>query len=214
MELIRVALSDPNPLVRRGLRQLVAETPDMLVVGEASCRAEVLRLTERAAPHVLVLGTGSHRIDRTGMVQTLQRERPSVPVLALGTVGDPQLVSLLRSGVAGYALYGDAPGIICAAIRALAHGERGWISPQLATDDDMSIHFLDPATSLLTPRETDVLCRIAWGWDNKRIAADLCLTTQTVRNYASHVCAKLGVRSRAEAILWARDRGRACDCER
>ncbi|MEA3309744.1 MAG: response regulator transcription factor [Chloroflexota bacterium] len=113
---------------------------------------------------------------------------------------------MLAAGAAGYLLQTEPLGTVAAAVRAVTQGQQQWMAEQMAR----ILHWREEAQKTwesLTKREREVLRLLAWGWDNRRIAGELCLTEQTVKNHVSHSYAKLRVCSRAEAVAWAWEHG-------
>jgi DNA-binding NarL/FixJ family response regulator len=108
----------------------------------------------------------------------------------------------------GYLIKGEPGETILAAVREAARGETGFFSRSVACRlADLCRDDAAQENEGLTARERELLALMTRGWDNARIAKELCLARQTVRNYSSHLYARLGVSSRAEAIVWARERG-------
>jgi DNA-binding NarL/FixJ family response regulator len=119
------------------------------------------------------------------------------------------VVGLVRSGAAGYVLKGDSPEMLLRAIQSVAEGGE-WISPSVA---NLLVGYArdeegDPAVSL-SERERDVLRAMARGLTNARIADELYITEQTVKNHVSSIFTKLGVSTRVEAVLYALNNGLA-----
>ncbi len=206
METIRVLLADDHPLVRSGIRATLAEEDEMEVVGEAASSSEVLQGCESLRPHVLLLDLGMPGISPLDTIAYLQTHCPKVKILILTAYDDDAYIrGLLGAGVAGYILKDEGTDVVVSAIRTVVQGGR-WLSQIIL--DKLVNGASPPANNLaLTERERELLHLIAQGWDNTHIADALNLAHQTVRNYASRLYSKIGVQSRAEAIIWARARG-------
>ena len=209
MTAIRVLIGDIYPLLRQGLRALLADEDDLRVIGEAENHACLLRLCEAQQPQVLVLGDLPPTDAPDLTVGVLHDVCPSGQTVMLATDGDPtRLRTLLAWGAAGIVLKGEPPELLLEAIRAVAAGG-AWLSPTvreaLATVAEGEAPSTAPPT--LTEREGDVLQLIVAGRGNAAIASELALKEQTVRNYATRLYTKLGVGSRAEAMVWAREHG-------
>ncbi len=205
--MITVVIVDDHPLVRAGLRAVLAPTGDIRVVGEGASGADALRLVEQHRPDVLVLDV--HLPDADGMKVTrmLNERRVSTAVLILTVQDDRGTVfGLLDAGATGYVLKDDALETLATAVRAAARGET-WLSPAVAglvVRRAMEKKTQSQPPELpLTPRETEVLSLLAQGLDNAAIARRLVLTKRTVQNHVSNIYGKLGVSSRTEAALLA-----------
>ena len=195
--------------MRQALHELLAHEDDIRVIGEAKDYAGLLRLCEEHQPHVLVLSDlpPDDAPDLTGGV--LRDLCPSAQMVILAADGDPsRLRSLLTWGAAGIWLKTEPPELLLEAIRAVAAGTT-WLSPTalaaLATVAEGEAASTKPPT--LTQRERDLLRLIVEGRENASIAVELGLKEQTVRNYGTRLYTKLGVRSRTEAMVWAREHG-------
>ena len=203
---IRVLLADDHPLVRAGLRATLATAPDLALVAEAATADEAQRLCHEHGPDVLLLDLAMPGPPPAATVAYVGEQCPRTRVIVL-TAHDEEAYArgLIAMGVAGYVLKDEAPEALVQAIRSVAQGG-SWFSyaviRKLAEPERPA-----PAAGALTGRERQLLGLLAQGWDNARIAGELHLSEQTVRNYLSRLYAKLGVRSRPEAMAWLRDHG-------
>lgn len=206
---IRVVLADDHPVVRRGIRSLLEQAPDVAVVGEASDGAEALRLVETLAPDVLLLDMEMPGLSGVDVARRLHAAEAPVRVLALSAYDDEQYIfGLLDSGAAGYLTKDEAPTTIVEAVRGVAHGEEGWISRRAAAKIvHRRRHALEAATASLSDREREVLRLVARGLSNSEIADTLFIAEGTVKNHVTHIYAKLDLRTRAEAVAWAWQHG-------
>lgn len=206
---IRVLLADDHPLMRSGIAATLAHETDMTLVGEASDGNQVQALCLSLQQDILLLDLNMPGPPITTVIPALHAQCSDTKILVLTAYDDTAYVQgILALGVAGYILKEEAPAAIVQAIRAVVQGA-AWFSGTIA---QKLTHPAapDPSTALLaslTPREREILEVIAQGWDNARIAHTLHLAEQTVRNYTSRLYEKLGVTSRAEAIVWAKDQG-------
>lgn len=204
---IRIVLADDHAVVRKAVASYLARQPDLEVVGEVGEAGPPLvnALTE-FHPEVLLLDANmpGHEINVIETVRTLRHDLPDLRILVL-TAHDRReyVVGLIRSGAAGYVLKGDSPDMLMHAIRIVANGGE-WISPSVANllveharNDNSS-----PA-DMLSDRERDVLRAMARGLTNAKIAEELFITEQTVKNHVSSIFGKLGVNTRVEAVLYA-----------
>jgi DNA-binding NarL/FixJ family response regulator len=203
-EAIRVVLADDHPLIRSGLRARLEAEPDLAVIGEAADGAEAQRQCRDLRPAVLVLDLNMPGPPPTATVAFVQDHCPAIRVLVLTAYDDDAYVrGLLAAGIAGYVLKDEAPDALVDAVRSVARGG-AWFSQSVVAKLARPPQPVD-AGPALTDRERELLDLLAQGWDNVRIAEELHLGEQTVRNYVSRLYDKLDVQTRAEAIVWARD---------
>lgn len=204
---IRVFLADDHPTLRVGLKALLHQAPDMEVVGEANMGAEALEDIRRVQPDVAVLDCQLPGLSGPEVAARLQEEGLPVRVLMLSAYNEVHYIrASLEAGAVGYVLKSEAPEVIVEAIRKAARGEP-YISPPAALKVAGGPVGKGPAT--LTPRELDVLRLVARGLTNKEIAARLGVKERTVEFHLTNILRKLGVTSRVEAAVWAKERGLA-----
>lgn len=206
---IRVLLADDHPLVRSGIRTMLSAEDDMMLVAEATSGDEAQRLAVELNPHVLLLDLNMPGPPAIETLSYLRVQQPDVKVLVLTAYNDDAYVrGLVASGVAGYVLKDEAAEAVVRAIRAVVQGD-SWFSRSIM--EKLAHRSVDgPELSdepILTNRERETLNLMARGWDNARIAAELNLAEQTIRNYVSRIYLALSLTSRAEAVIWARERG-------
>lgn len=208
---IRVMLADDHPVLRGGLRQLIESQSDMCVVGEAANGDDAWRAAADLAPDVLVMDLSMPVIDGIEATRRVRRDLPSVRVLALTAHEERQYLNqLLRAGASGYVLKRAAAEDLLRAIRAVAGGDT-YIDPVLAATvvegylDSQRSH--EPTSETLSEREREVLIRIAKGFSNREIAAELGLSIKTVETYKARVAEKLGLRTRVEIVRFAAQQG-------
>ena len=204
---IGVLIADDHPMVRRGLHSLLSTLPGIDVVGEAGNGHEVLRQAASVRPDVVVMDLRMPDLDGVETTRRLTRDHPSVAVLVLTMFDEDALISeALGAGARGYLLKGAEQNEIERAIRAVAAGDAIFS----ATVADRILGRIAPRPSRLpqlSPREHQVLDLIAGGLANHAIADRLHLAPKTVGNHISAVFLKLGVATRSEAIILARDAG-------
>jgi DNA-binding NarL/FixJ family response regulator len=200
---LRVLLVDDHPVVRSGLRALLASLPDVEVVGEAADGAAAVELAVTAQPDVVLMDLGLPVLDGVAATRALAAQAPRVAVLVLTMHEDPDTVAAaLRAGARGYLLKGVDQNVLLAGLRQVASGGRVVGAPAQRVDRD-GLRSPDE----LTPRERDVLALMAEGLSNSEITARLVLSPKTVRNHVSNIYVKLGVPDRARAIVHARRHG-------
>jgi DNA-binding NarL/FixJ family response regulator len=203
-DMIRVVLADDHPLIRAGLRARLHDEPGITVVGEVSSGNAVVTTCHECKPEVLVLDLNMPGPPATSITEEMGARLPEVKVLILTAYDDDAYVrGLVAAGIAGYVLKDEAPDALIDAVRSVANGGT-WFSRQLVAK---LVRPVDARTYgvRLTPRERELLDLLSLGLDNVHIANRLHLGEQTVRNYLSRLYSKLGVRSRAAAIVWARE---------
>lgn len=208
---IRVVVADDHPVVRDGLRALLASLPDMQMVGEAASGREAVRSAVADRPDVLVMDLRMPDIDGAAATAEICRVAPEVAVLVLTMFDDDESVfTAMRAGARGYVVKGASQQEIIRAITAVAAGEAIFgpgiarrVLGYFATPPKAA----QPAFPELSRREREVLDLIAAGLTNAAIATRLGLSTKTVGNHTSAIFAKLQVAGRAEAIIRARDAG-------
>ncbi|HLA63811.1 MAG TPA: response regulator transcription factor [Rhodothermales bacterium] len=204
---IRIVLADDHALFRAGVRVLLAGTDGITVVGEAATGAEALVLVREVAPDVLVLDMEMPDMNGVEVARRLQATGAAVRVLVLSAYDDEEYVSgLLDYGAAGYLTKEEVPERLVAAVRGIARGETGWMSPGVAARVQRR-RASDDEVATLSAREREVLRLIAQGRDNAAVAGGLFISESTVKNHVTNIFAKLGVKSRAEAVAWAWQHG-------
>ena len=199
--MIAVLLADDHTVLRHGLRLILQEDQDILVVGEAASGAEAVRIALDLRPDVILMDIGLP--DMTG-IEAARRIRSAwseAHVLML-TVSDrnEDLLAAFKAGARGYLLKSMESKEVLAAVRRAAAGET-FLPPDLAAR--LVQELAEPEPETLTGREQDVLRRLARGLGNKEIAAELNLSENTIKTHVRNILAKLNLRSRAEAAAYA-----------
>jgi len=202
---IRLLVVDDHPVVRNGLRGMLAGDPDFEVVGEAADGAEALVLAETTQADVVLMDLRMPTMDGVTAIGRLRAAGVPARVLVLTTYDtDSDVVPAIEAGATGYLLK-DAPREeLFRAVRAAARGE-AVLSPSVATR--LLGQVRSPAREPLSQRELEVLGLIASGHNNREAAAQLFISEATVKTHLLHVYAKLGVKDRAAAVAAAFERG-------
>jgi DNA-binding NarL/FixJ family response regulator len=212
--MIRVLLVDDQPLVRAGLDRILRQGKGFQIVGEASDGEEALRAVDDHRPDVVLMDMRMKGMDGAEATRLLRDDPAGPPVLVLTTFDDDEVLeAALTAGAAGFILK-DAPGEdIVRATRAVAQGG-AWLDPNVA---GRVLHVYrassggraqrGAAVEELTARELDVLKLMARGATNAEIAATLYISEGTVKSHVGHILEKVGLRDRAQAIVFAFDRG-------
>jgi NarL family two-component system response regulator LiaR len=204
---IRVLIADDHAVVRQGLRTFLDLQADIDVVGEAADGEEAVAVAAEHAPDVILLDLVMPRLDGIGALRRLRDTAPAARVIVLTSFGeDERLFTALRAGASGYLLKDVEPAELVRSIRTV-HGGGAPLSPAVAARVVEELASGGgagrAAADDLTPRELEVLCLIARGQSNKRIALELGVAEKTVKTHVSHVLAKLGLSDRTQAALYA-----------
>jgi DNA-binding NarL/FixJ family response regulator len=209
---IRVVLTDDEPLLRVGFRMILDAHEDFEVVAEASNGREAVVAAAEHQPDVVVMDVRMPEVDGIAATETIISENPDVRVLILTTFDlDEYAFAGLRAGASGFLLKNAAPDELVAAIRTVAAGD-AVVAPRVtrrlldtfATRMPTSTQSSrDHRLAQLTDREREVLQAIAVGQSNQEVAAALCLSEATVKSHVSRILAKLELRDRVQAVIFA-----------
>lgn len=209
--MIRVMIVDDHPIVRQGVRSVLANHPDIQVVGEADSAATLFAIVDSLKPDVALLDIRMPGQSGIEVTQRLKRDYPDIRVIILTTYDDDEyLFGALRAGAEGYMLKSASQESLADSIRQVARGER-LLSPDLV--GKMMREFKDLANdkaraeSGLTDQELEVLRMIAAGATNKEIAEKLYWSEVTVKRKVQDILEKMGVANRAQAVAEAGKRG-------
>ncbi|QMU68606.1 response regulator transcription factor [Streptacidiphilus sp. P02-A3a] len=209
--MIRVLLVDDHPVVRRGLRALLEELPELEPVGEAADGAAAIRLLDQfqqagqPRPDVVLMDLrmepGMGGVEATRLI-TARTDPPSVLVLTVYRT-DADILAAVEAGATGYLLKDAPPEELAAAVRATARGETV-LAPPVAARLLGRVRAGRPA---LSPRESEILPLLAEGLANRQISRRLFISEATVKTHLVHIYDKLGVDSRTAAVAAARTDG-------
>ncbi len=207
---LRILLADDHKIVRDGLRLLIDAHPGMSVVGEASNGQEALEQVRRLRPDVVVMDLSMPELTGLQATEKIRAEFPGLRIIALTAHEDESYLSqLCKAGAAGYVLKRSAGEELLQAISTVAaggvHFEATLASRLLARQAAPPVP--EAPAHELSPREKEVLLRLAWGYSNKEIASELNLSVKTVETYKVRVADKLGLRSRTEMVQFALRQG-------
>jgi DNA-binding NarL/FixJ family response regulator len=202
---IRLLVADDHPVVRDGLRAMLATQPDLQLVGEAATGTEAVERARALRPDVVLMDLQLPQLDGPAAIATLRQQAPEVRVLVLTIYGsDADITRAIDAGATGYLLK-DAPREqLFAAIRAAARGE-AVLSPSVATR--VLGRMRAPAEEALSPRELEILQAVAEGLSNKQVGRRLHVSEATVKTHLLRIFAKLGVDDRTAAVTVALERG-------
>lgn len=202
--MIRLILADDHAIVRSGLAQIFALTPDIVVVGEAAHSREVLEQWRRVPCDMLLLDLSMPEAGGVDLIKRLRDEKPAVPILVLSMHNEAQVVMrALKAGAAGYVTKDSKPDILLAAIRKVAAGGQ-FLDPALV--ESVVFKTPDPDTlphEALSRREIQVLERIAAGEPLGNIAQRLNLSPKTISTHKLRLMRKLAITNNVELIRYA-----------
>lgn len=215
--MIRVLIADDQALVRGGFRSILEGQDDIEVAGEAADGAEAVERALTLLPDVVLMDIRMPRLDGIEATRRLLNDRRSgARVLILTTFGaDEYVYQALRAGASGFLLKSAPSRELAGAVRTIAAGE-ALLAPEITRRmiEDY-VRRPRPGTvssaglSRLTPRELEVLTLISRGRANAEIAAELFLSEPTVKTHVTRILAKLGLRDRVQAVVFAYECGLA-----
>ena len=208
---IHVLIADDHAIVRQGLKQILSETEDLVVAGEAEDGVEALRLARHQRWDVFLLDVSMPNRNGIDTLKQLKKEFPRLPVLILSMHPEEHYaVRAIKSGAAGYLTKQSAPELLVTAIRQVAGGKR-FISPTLA--EHLAAAISDDGEKLpherITDREYQVLSRISSGKTITQIADELSLSVKTVSEYRKRLLEKMRLETTAELIRYGVEHGLA-----
>lgn len=202
---MRVLIADDHAVVRRGLKQILADEYNPLTVGEANNANEALRLVREEEWDVVVLDISMPGKSGIDALKELQLARPKLPVLVLTSHAEEQYaLRVLKAGARGYMTKESAPEHLVHAIRKVTRGER-YISSSLAEilASTLAVDTERPPHETLSDREYQVLCLIASGQTVGEIAERLALSSKTISTYRARILEKMGMKTNAELTHYA-----------
>jgi DNA-binding NarL/FixJ family response regulator len=212
---IRLLLADDQPLIRAGFRMILEEADDIDIVGEAQDGADAVRLAGELNPDVILMDVRMPGVDGIVATRQIVARNGAARVLILTTFDlDEYAFSALRAGASGFVLKDVPLDELARAIRAVASGD-AVVSPRITRRllDIYATRLPDvsgpvrPALDQLTLREQEVLLEVATGLSNTEIAAKLVVSEATVKTHVGSILAKLDLRNRVQAVIFAYDVG-------
>ncbi|MGW1887705.1 response regulator [Streptomyces sp. NPDC001970] len=212
---VRVVLADDQPLVRSGLRVLMADHPDLEVIGEASTGAEAVQLVSDVSPDVVVMDIRMPGMDGIEATRLITAGPATTRVLVLTTFDEDDYVyGALRAGASGFVVKDMALDDILAAVRVVAAGDaliapgvtRRLIADFIGRPEAVPERSPRPVEGI-TEREREVLTLVGRGRSNTEIAEDLFITVATAKSHVSRLLTKLGARDRVQLVITAYEMG-------
>ncbi|MFI5558436.1 response regulator [Amycolatopsis japonica] len=213
MTAVKVLICDDQELVRVGMGMIVTSQDDLTVAGEAANGAEAVEAAEKLRPDLVLMDVGMPVLDGVAATERICRSLPDTRVLMITTFDlDEYAYAALRAGASGF-LVKDAPADeILVAIRGVLRGD-AMVSPSV-TKRLLDRYLADERDAgesarleTLTEREKDVLSLIARGLTNSEIAAKLYIGETTVKTHVGRILAKLSLRDRVHAVVFAYESG-------
>jgi DNA-binding NarL/FixJ family response regulator len=215
---IRILIADDHPIVRDGIKKLLALEDDIKVVGEASDGRQVLELMQELEPDILLLDLRMPNLDGLSVLQSLQQSGRRTRVIVLTASEDKnEFVQAMKLGCSGIVLKQTATELIVKSIRKVHSGEI-WLDShttaavmrQFAAPGDAlggAINGKGRERSPLSAREREIVALVAQGYKNKEMAEKMFISEQTVKNHLHNIFDKLGVSDRLELALYAIHKG-------
>ncbi|MFW5941633.1 MAG: response regulator [bacterium] len=205
---IRVLIADDHAVVREGLRGLISSEPGMMLVGEAADGAQAVRQFRALQPDVVLLDLVMPEKDGLEAIGEIKELDPQARILVLTSYAeDEQVFTAIKRGALGYLLKDSSPGELLKSIRDVYKGETSLhplIARKLVQELRRPQEAEQPlADEPLTPREMEVLQRLARGWTNSEIAEALVVSEHTVRTHVGNILGKLHLANRTQAALYA-----------
>jgi len=203
--MIRVLLADDHPVVRAGLRGMLAAEPGIEVAGEAASGPEAVAQARAGAYDVILMDLRMPGGDGVAATAQIIASSPGARILILTTYEtDADILRAVEAGATGYLLKDATPAELADAVRAAARGKTV-LAPSVA--GRLVTHVRRPPRESLSARETEVLALVAWGRTNAEIGRALYISEATVKTHLLRAFGKLGVSGRTAAVTTAIERG-------
>ncbi len=213
MSRIKVLLAEDHTIVRKGIRSLLDDEPEIEVVGEAADGREAVEKVERFSPDVVLMDVSMPTLNGLEASRQIIKRFSTVKVLILTMhTNEEYVLQFLRAGASGYLLKQSAPTELVSAIQAVYRGD-SFLSPAISkTIIEEYIRHAEAATppdsyEKLTEREREVLQLLAEGFSTQQIARELHISNKTVRVHRTHLMEKLDLNNMTELTKYAIRRG-------
>ena len=200
---IRILIVDDHAVVRKGLAMVLRLEPDIEIVGEAENGRVGLDAARRIIPDIVLADLVMPEMGGQEMALLLRKTNPTIKIMMLtGTEVDDRVFDLVAAGIEGYVLKNIEPGELVRAIHAVVHGE-AYLHPDVMKKVVSRMQPQHTSAISLTPRELEILEWMASPNTYKQIAAQLCVSEETIRSHAKNILEKMKQPNRAQAVLAA-----------
>jgi len=203
--MIKILIADDHSIVREGLKQIVAESPEMAVRGEAVNGQQVLDLVHKTDYDLILLDIAMPGRGGIDILKQLKIEKPEIPVLILSMYPEDQYaLRAIKAGASGYLTKESAPEELIGAIKKVARGGK-YVSTDLAEKlvENLGKDTEKPDHTMLSDREYQVMTMIASGKTVKEIADELSLSVKTISTNRTRALKKMGMKNNAEFTYYA-----------
>jgi len=203
--MIRLIIADDHTLVRKGLKQLILESPDISVVDEAKDGREVIKKLETSQYDMVLMDISLPGRSGLDVLKQIKEFKPDLPVLMLSMHPEEQYaVRSIRAGASGYLTKESAPAELLSAIHKVAAGGK-YITSTLAEKLAVEIERKTDAVlhETLSDREYQILCMMASGKTVKEVAEILSLSVKTISTHRAHILQKMGMKNNAQLTHYA-----------
>ncbi len=205
---LRILLAEDHAVVREGLKALVSAQPDMNVIGDVSNGQDAVIRAKELNPDIVIIDISMPKMNGLEATERIKRVCPQTKILALTRHMDTGFIQqLFRAGASGYVLKQSASEELIRAIRAIARGD-SYLDPALT--NRVMTGYVGKSVDIgtipevgLTEREEEVLKKVAWGYSNKEIAAQLDISIKTVEAHKANSMKKLNMRGRTDIVRYA-----------
>ncbi|KAA3659582.1 MAG: DNA-binding response regulator [Calditrichaeota bacterium] len=210
-EAVRLYIVDDNRILREGLASMLAELDDFTVVGSASSGLKALEEIKDVHPDVALIDIGMPDKDGIEVTLALYQTMPKIKVIILGMPDlTEEIMACIEAGAVGYILKEASFDHLVEIIRSAQRGE-SFCSPRMAASlfsrvAELMGERIPQSSVKLTPREVEIINKIADGLSNKEIARHLVIELQTVKNHVHNILDKLQLHNRLEAVQYAREK--------
>ncbi len=198
MTMIRVLIADDHQLIQEGVDALLAGTPGLTLIGQATSAAEAVRLYEALQPDVMLMDLRLGEESGMDAAAAILQGDPNARIVAFSAHGGKRLTQAsLEVGMVGYVMKDAPPEQIIAAITTATQ------ALDTPAPNQPEIDLREASTLSLTKRETEMVHLVSLGWSNRQLANELDIALKTVESHLSATYAKIGVTNRSQAALWA-----------